>query len=177
MNIAVVSLDDNKKYSFRPDTTLNRDGADFYCPDNFSPILIPCIYTRVLKPAKCVRPRFAERYCSSYDFGLLMDDGLLDPVMAGYIDGSSLLKGDFKPFAETSEKVSLLVDGEEIFSATAEPRNNLFFDAIVQISSRTTLRANDYVVIKLSEGIPASFGKHSVTLACNNINILDFKIL
>lgn len=81
MNLVVVRPD-GSIYA-RPDTTLVRGARDFYLPDDLSWVdAHPCRWIRILKSAKAVQERFAERYYDAVGSGLLLygngTDALLD---------------------------------------------------------------------------------------------------
>lgn len=102
MNLVVVRPD-GSIYA-RPDTTLVRGARDFYLPDDFSWVEVrPCRWIRILKSAKAVQERFAQRYYDAVGSGLLLygdgTDALLDAssyifddvVPAGQPDSNGLM--------------------------------------------------------------------------------------
>ena len=62
-------------YCCRPDTTLNHNNSDYYCPEGVTSLkAVPCVYTHIDKAGKCVAERFARRYFKSAAFGCLLSD-------------------------------------------------------------------------------------------------------
>ena len=63
------------EYCCRPDTTLNHNNSDYYCPEGVTALKAqPCIYTHIDKAGKCVAERFAHRYFKNIAFGWLLAD-------------------------------------------------------------------------------------------------------
>lgn len=62
MNI-VTSLYGGKEYFIRPDTSINKDSNDYFCPDTIESFAaVPSIWVKAVKPGKHVKARFANRY-------------------------------------------------------------------------------------------------------------------
>ena len=82
MNLVVVRPD-GTVYA-RPDTTLVRGARDFYLPDDLSWVEArPCTWIRILKSAKAVQERFAQRYYDAVGSGLLIYGNGTDPLLDG----------------------------------------------------------------------------------------------
>ena len=80
MNLVVVRPD-GTVYA-RPDTTLVRGARDFYLPDDFSFVdARPCRWIRILKSAKAVQERFAQRYFDAVGSGWLLYGDGTDPLL------------------------------------------------------------------------------------------------
>ncbi len=62
MNI-ITSLYGGKEYFIRPDTSINKDSNDYFCPETIESFAaVPCIWVKAVKPGKHVKARFANRY-------------------------------------------------------------------------------------------------------------------
>ncbi len=98
MNLVVVRPD-GSIYA-RPDTTLVRGARDFYLPDDLSWVEVrPCRWIRILKSAKAVQERFAQRYYDAVGSGLLLygdgTDALLDASTYIFDDAVPAVMSDF----------------------------------------------------------------------------------
>ena len=136
MNLVVVRPDGS--FYARPDTTLVRGARDFYLPDDLSWVEVrSCRWIRILKSAKAVQERFAERYYDAVGTGLLL-----------YGDGCvSLLDASTYIFDDAGES-SALPDGSSPFSAAlASVTNHLLLHQgdllILESPDSLTLRRGD----------------------------------
>jgi len=169
MNIAVLKPSGN--YCFRPDSTLNREAADYYIPDGIDALtLTPCIYTRLVRAGKCIGERFAQRYADNFGFGVLLDAAGADPFEALCMDSTSYLSGQTGPMSEIGDAAfEVCVNGEALFRHDAF-NAAMLYDALVKISSKSTLRASDLVAVCLPSSIILkrgdcfSFGGHEVKI-------------
>ena len=141
-------------YCCRPDTTLNHNNSDYWCPDGVSSLkAVPCIYTHIDKAGKCVAERFAKRYFKTVAFGCLLTDAAegIPQAIATSMDFTSILDMGWMEFpAQTSLKFD--VNGSEVFSAPGKDYSEDFARAIVDITRRSTLRIGDIIAIELDEG-------------------------
>ena len=112
MNLVVVRADGT--FYARPDTTLVRGVRDYYLPDDLTWVEIrPCCWIRILKSAKAVQERFAQRYYDAIGSGLLLygdgTDTLLDASTYIFDDAAAVVMsasghssgGTDKPFRES----------------------------------------------------------------------------
>lgn len=107
MNLIVVRPDGS--FYARPDTTLVRGARDFYLPDDLSRVEVrPCRWIRILKSAKAVQERFAERYYDAVGTGLLLyGDGEVSLLDAStYIFDDAAPTGSEHPFSAALANVT-----------------------------------------------------------------------
>ncbi|MBQ7222281.1 MAG: hypothetical protein IJS02_02310 [Bacteroidales bacterium] len=157
MNIAVVTAADN--YYFRPDTTLNREAKDYYCPDGITRLLVtPCVYSRIVKPAKAISKKFIDRYIDSFDFGFILDACAAQHGVATSMDYTTVFPCDFKKLSTADDaSFELSVNSEVVFSSKGFDKDSLS-EAVVSLSARSSLRFGDLVAIPLSTGYIAKIG-------------------
>ena len=170
MNIA--ALKPSGKYYFRPDTTLNREASDYWLPDGVEEVvLVPCIYSKVIKAGKCIGERFAHRHIDNFGFGVFLDAAGADPQEATCMDATSYISGDTLPFiAIGNSSFEVSVNGEPWYRGDAFDEGMLC-DALVTISRKSSVRATDIVALCL----PASVTLHkgdSFSFSGKKVNIL-----
>ena len=119
MNLVVVRPD-GTIYA-RPDTTLVRGARDFYLPDDLSWVEVrPCHWIRIMKSAKAVQARFAQRYYDAVGSGLLLYGNGTDPLLDGstYIfDASAPIGSEHPAVGTVVGESSASPDGSSPFSA------------------------------------------------------------
>ena len=170
----IVAYKAGGNYCCRPDTTLNHNNSDYWCPEGVSLLkAVPCIYTHIDKAGKCVAERFARRYFKTVAFGCLLTDAAkgIPQAVATSMDFTSIMDmGWMEAPAQTALKFD--VNGSEIFAAAGKDYSEDFVRAIVDITRRSTLRIGDIIAIELGEGctvkpgdvITMSTGKKSVPI-------------
>ena len=131
MNLVVVRPD-GSIYA-RPDTTLVRGARDFYLPDDLSWVEVrPCRWIRILKSAKAVQERFAQRYYDAVGSGLLLygdgTDALLDASTYIFDDAVPAVQSGFDAALSAVTGHLLLHQGDLL---------------ILESSDATTLRRGD----------------------------------
>ena len=173
----IVAYKTGGDYCCRPDTTLNHNNSDYWCPEGVSALkAVPCIYTHIDKAGKCVAERFARRYFKAVAFGCLLTDAAEDvsPAIATSMDFTSIMDmGWMADPAATGLKFSL--NGSEIFATDGRDYSEDFVRAIVDITRRSTLRIGDIIAIELGEGctvkpgdiIEMSTGEKNVPIKIN----------
>ena len=51
----IVVANPSGSYYCKPDSTLNHNNSDYYCPEGVALLeVVPCIYTHIDKAGKCV---------------------------------------------------------------------------------------------------------------------------
>ncbi|MCK9625933.1 MAG: hypothetical protein M0R23_05670 [Bacteroidales bacterium] len=183
MNIIVVPYNSDYYY-IRPDTTLEKESKDYYCPDSISHIsAAPCIYIKIIKAGKTVNNKFASRYFGLYGFGVfLYGENLIckNPLsfsVASSCDYTSILPTKMYNFSTIEEySFEFIINGENYSTFYA---NDFFVkfvhEQISKISSMISLRIGDFIAFELSEKIPVQ--KDSTLLGKKNQDLLfDFKI-
>ncbi len=70
MNIITVPYG-SKGFYVRPDTSLNRDSNDYFCPDGITGLAATVfVYAKASKAGKCVNAKYAHRYYNMVGTGL-----------------------------------------------------------------------------------------------------------
>ena len=70
MNIITVPYG-SKGFYVRPDTSLNRDSNDYFCPDGITGLAAAVfVYAKASKAGKCVSAKFAQRYYTAVGTGV-----------------------------------------------------------------------------------------------------------
>jgi len=141
-------------YICRPDTTLNHDNSDYYCPEGVTALsVVPCIYTHIDKAGKCVAERFAGRYFSKVAFGCLLTDA------TGEVGGDVATSMDFTSVMDMSWihpedpcRYSFCINGSEIYSLDGRGQAPDFTTPLVEITRRTMLRIGDLIALELGNG-------------------------
>ena len=88
----------------RPDTSLNRDSNDYFCPEEVTELAAAVfIYAKAIKAGKCVSAKFAGRYYNSIGKGVqLVANNLIgdDPCnwwMAHSLDNTTFITSAEQP--------------------------------------------------------------------------------
>lgn len=139
MNIITVPYG-SKGFYTRPDTSLNKDSNDYFCPEEITELAAAVfIYARATKAGKSVASKFAPRYYTIVGSGIhfsapqLIKEGKPETWhMAHSLDNSTFLLQD-----ETS--------AENISEELIEKINAAFEAASKYVSFRT----GDYIAIEL----------------------------
>ena len=165
MNIVTKTY--SGKYIVRPDTTLERNGKDFYPPEDVDTLLYcPVIFARVCKPGKSVAQKFASRYYDAVGVGLLLHPKcLLDGSAEGFACASCLDHTSILPFP-LFDKATLDRDNTFIVTvkkevgrkrvafAWSEGSSEIMEKAIEGATSRIFIRTGDLVAIELAAHKP-----------------------
>lgn len=141
-------------YVCRPDTTLNHDNSDYYCPEGVTSLrAVPCIYTHIDKAAKCVAERFAGRYFKKFAFGCLLSDatGGTGGDVATSMDFTSILDMAWTN-PEEPPRYTFCINGREIYSLDEAGQAPGFTTPLVEITRRTMLRIGDLIALELCPG-------------------------
>ncbi len=141
-------------YICRPDTTLNHDNSDYYCPEGVGCLsAVPCVYTHIDKAGKCVAERFAGRYFSKVAFGCLLTDTNDDTAgdVATSMDFTSVMD---MSWLDPGQKpgYSFSVNSSEICSVSEADFVPQLKAALVDITRRTMLRIGDIIALELGPG-------------------------
>lgn len=157
MNIITVTYNSDFFY-IRPDISLNRDGNDYFCPDNITEIAVaPFIYIRIDKAGKSIQSKFAHRYYSSIGYGVnLSGQSLIDNnipqsfLMANALDNTTYISQLYHPDEFPLEKLV------QEFQNTLSAENgtaallNIFNKKIEQITSLSSVRTGDLIALELA---------------------------
>lgn len=135
MNIIIKKYDNDRLFYLKPDTSLNRDCNDYFCPETIKQLSVtPFIFTRINKAGKSIQDKFTERYYNAAGYGLSI--GIVsyktnepaDPQMINLLDNSTYL-------SNLSPEIS-------------EENRLQFSTAISQISKYVSLRSGDIVAVE-----------------------------
>ena len=170
----------------RPDSTLNKNGDDFYVPDAVRDLLYtPVVFARTGRSAKAVEEKFAQRYLDAVGFGLLLYPvGESGPSLAedSVWDHSSLLPLPLynKMTFEGEDNVfRILRDEKEIFSCPMKGIEEKIISALVSCTAKTYARTGDYVVAELAPAAAICAPKtaicHIIAQFCGN-EVMNFEI-
>ncbi|MDD7455171.1 MAG: hypothetical protein PUK70_02820 [Bacteroidales bacterium] len=149
----------------RPDTTWEKDNADFYPPQFVEALTYaPVFFAHILKPGRSVQKKFAGRYFDGIGFGILLyPQNIMDGSPEGYAEALCLDKTSYLPApcispAEysslPSETEFILKKNEHILFRCAIPPLSMVEDAIVQASRLAYIRTGDAVAIELAARSP-----------------------
>lgn len=164
MNIITISYNSNFYY-IRPDTSLNRDSNDYFCPDHITEItVVPFIYIRFDKAGKSISTKFASRYYTQMGYGLnLAAQSLIDPSepfsfsTANSLDNttyiSTLYKPGLFPAAVFSTESSLPFDIPRLLNEDSTINIPATLDAfhlkLEQVSRLCSVKTGDLLVMEL----------------------------
>lgn len=141
MNIITVPYG-SKGFYVRPDTSLNRDSNDYFCPDGINELAAAVfVYARAIKAGKSVSAKFAPRYYTAIGTGIHLSAPALATDLspenwwvAHSLDNSTFLVGD-----ESSA---------ENFPAEVVKKINAAFEAA---SKYVSFRTGDYIAVEIQE--------------------------
>ncbi len=156
MNI-VIKREEGGIYC-RPDTTLERENRDFYCPDEMGGLSYsPVIFARISKTGKWISSKFVDRYYDSVGFGILLYDrclldGSIDSIASSSCyDHSSLLPQEsVKKEDLANGRVQMFKNSDSIYRSITEEKAERLEKAICEVSAKVSLRIGDIVALELS---------------------------
>ncbi|MBP5218935.1 MAG: hypothetical protein J6Z47_08320 [Bacteroidales bacterium] len=187
MNIIVKTA--QGRIIVRPDTTWEKDNADFFPPDfveqlTFSPVL----FARILKPGRSVSLKFASRYYDAVNFGVLLyPENLIDEAPESFATASCLDHTSFLPvpmynpvtLGAEGNSFILKRDGETVFEYGSASRAAIE-EAISEATRMVYIRTGDLIAIELDSRkmlCERSIGRTRVTGSWCSNPILDFNIV
>jgi len=136
--VNLVTIEGNgESFFMTPDTSINRDGKDYFCPEFADEFAVACfLYVRIAKNAKSVGERYAARYISGFGYGIRLE--------ACNMGGNGVQYGDFLSVAlDNTAYISPLLTQEEFVSIQPSLKiGNTNIGAIDQ--SDITKVLNDY---------------------------------
>lgn len=155
MNIIARPYGSDRCYC-RPDTTLQKENRDLYCPDNVKRISwAPVLFARIAKAGKFVGEKFASRYYDGLNFGALFyfhDESPSELAFTSCADHTSLLPFPlYNPVVMENERNSFVFrkDDEVLYTCQAAGVKAIE-EAIIQASQTTSLRIGDLIAIELA---------------------------
>lgn len=157
MNIITVPYG-SKGFYARPDTSLNRDSNDYFCPEEATELAAAVfIYAKAAKAGKCVASKFAGRYYCVVGKGIhLSAPSFNDGTPEGWWTANSLDSSTFITEEMPAENAST----EEIEKLNA---------AIEIVSKYVSFRTGDYIAVEIGPSTELKKGESSFT--CNNTTI------
>ncbi len=143
MNIITVPYG-SKGFYVRPDTSLNRDSNDYFCPEEITELAAAVfVYAKAVKAGKSVSAKFAPRYYTSVGTGIHFsapqmaeNNGPECWWIANSLDNSTFLVGDETEAAN--------------FPADIIEKINAAFETA---SKYVSFRTGDYIAVEI--GAPA----------------------
>ena len=147
MNILTLSYNNSELFYLKPDTSLNRDYNNYFCPERIGTLLVtPFIYVRIERAGKSIMEKFAERYYNSFGEGLFIK-------AVKYSTGETV-----------APEICNLLDNSTFMSTTStiidKQRHTLFNSAIVKISNFVSLRRGDIIAIETGIGTKYERGEN-----------------
>ena len=144
MNIITVPYG-SKGFYVRPDTSLNRDSNDYFCPDEITELAAAVfVYAKAVKAGKSVSAKFAPRYYTNIGTGIHLSAPQLGSAdspenwwISNSLDNSTFLAGDETEAANFPSEI-------------IEKINAAFETASKYVSFRT----GDYIAVEI--GTPAT---------------------
>ena len=160
MNIFTIPYS-SKGFYARPDTSLNRDSNDYFCPDGVTELAASVfIYAKAAKAGKCVAAKFAQRYYS---------------VMGKGVHFSAPSVEDGSPeswwLSNSLDSTTFITDEYAAADASAEDIEAIY-NAFEKISGRVSLRTGDIIAIETAEKVMVPQGPATFTSGNREINII-----
>lgn len=162
MNIITVPYG-SKGFYARPDTSLNRDSNDYFCPDGVTALAAAVfVYARATKAGKSVAAKFAPRYYTT------MGTGVHFSIPA--------LAEENKPeswwLSHSLDNTTFLCEDEtaaEKFPEELRDKINAAFEAA---SKYISFRTGDYIAVEIQEPQLIEAGTGSFSSNGKQINII-----
>lgn len=162
MNIFTVPYSSRHFYC-RPDTSLNRDSNDYFCPDGVNRLAAAVfIYVRTSKAGKSVSSKFAGRYYATAGTGVQFYAPELEVAgspeswwISRSLDNSTFLLGDERPAEELPEEIKEKINA-----------------AFETISRHVSFRTGDYIAVEIEPPVTVSETEDSFTINGKILNII-----
>lgn len=139
MNIFTIPYG-SKGFYCRPDTSLNKDSNDYFCPDSITELAASVfIYARAAKAGKSVAAKFAPRYYNTVGKGVHFSA----PQM--------ICNGSPESWwtANSLDNSTFLFEGEADASAIAPDIIEKINAAFETVSKHVSFRTGDYIAIEI----------------------------
>lgn len=160
MNIFTIPYS-SKGFYARPDTSLNRDSNDYFCPDGVTELAASVfVYAKAAKAGKCIASKFASRYYSVMGKGIhfsapSLEDGSPENWwISNSLDSTTFITEEYTAVNASSEEIDAI--------------NNAF----EKISGRISLRTGDIIAIETSAKVVVPKGTPTFTSGNKEINII-----
>lgn len=160
MNIITVPYG-SKGFYVRPDTSLNKDSNDYFCPEEITGLAAAVfIYARAAKAGKCVASKFAGRYYSVVGKGIHLSAPELEAGspenwwMAHSLDSSTFIIEEFPAENASAEDIEKI---------------NAAFEAA---SKHVSFRTGDYIAVEIAPPVKIGKGNPSFSHNGKEINLI-----
>ncbi len=162
MNIFTVPYG-SKGFYVKPDTSLNKDSNDYFCPDSITELAATVfIYARAIKAGKSVSAKFAQRYYTHIGKGVHFHiPQLINPAspeswwIAHSLDNTTFL-------TDNPQEASLIPD-----------KYKALIDAAFETASRyVSFRTGDYIAVEIEPSETIKAGTDVYTCNDKSINII-----
>ena len=162
MNIFTIPYG-SKSFYCRPDTSLNKDSNDYFCPDSLTALAAAVfIYARAAKAGKSVAAKFAPRYYNIVGKGV-------------HFSAPQMICNDAPETwwtAHSLDNSTFLLDNESEPS-TVEPaiieKINAAFETV---SQHVSFRTGDYIAIEIGPSTIVENGNSTYKIENKEINII-----
>ena len=162
MNIFTIPYG-SKNFYCRPDTSLNKDSNDYFCPDSITELAAAVfVYARAAKAGKSVAAKFAPRYYNIVGKGvhftapqMIFNDAPESWWTAHSLDNSTFLLGDES-------------DASTIDTAIIEQINTAF----ETVSKHISFRTGDYIAIEIGPSTIVENSNNTFKIEDKEINII-----
>ena len=158
MNIFTIPYS-SKGFYARPDTSLNRDSNDYFCPDSLTELAAAVfIYARASKAGKSVAAKFAPRYYNIVGKGV-------------HFTAPQMICNDLPEtwwISRSLDNSTFLLDSEDNASAVAPETIEQINAAFETVSSHISFRTGDYIAIEI--------GPSTIVANGNNFKFEDKEI-
>lgn len=140
MNIFTIT-NNNSSFYVRPDTSLNKDESQYYCPSNIEELeLSRFIFARASKAGKCIASKFAHRYYSKVGTGIQF---IVPKFIDSNIPQTWLL-------AHSLDSSTFISDKEILIEHLSEQQIEMINNAFELASKYISIRTGDYIAIETS---------------------------
>ena len=171
----LINIKNNGEFFYTtPDTSLNRDSKDYFCPDFADEFAVVCFYyVRIEKNAKAVTEKFANRYISGFGYGIKLEalgiGGSQNPYvefMASALDNTTYISPILSKEQFAGIKPVLKIDNTDVAvnnGMLAEFVLNNYPKAVSNITNISTLRSGDIIIF---ESEPCNKQRTLITRGC-----------
>lgn len=156
----LITIKDNGEFFYTtPDTSLNRDSKDYFCPESIDKFAVVCFYyVRIEKNAKAVTEKYANRYISGFGYGIKMEavniGGEDNPYMysmSSALDNTAYISPCITQEEFTGLKPNFKIDNIDIAPndiISAGSVISSYQKVIANITSISTLRSGDIILFE-----------------------------
>lgn len=162
MNLITVPYSSEGVY-IRPDTSLNRDSNDYFCPEEVNELAATVfVYAKAIKAGKSVAKKFAGRYYNNIGEGIhlsapcmIKDNSPESWWLSNSLDSSTFLLGN--EAAKESWPEDIIAKIEEAFE---------------RASQYISFRTGDYIIVEIAPKETIAKNCSSFTYKEEKINII-----